>query len=568
MSRLPVIFVPGFTGSFNLPVLLDWRGPTLSGWTFPPFVDYGKTLLRAFEQAGYRRNRDLFVAFYDWRKPVSESARHYLMRWIDRARQTAKTAQVILVAHSMGGLVAHSYIQSPEYRNDVAQLFTLGTPHRGSAEAYTAWAGAEPQADDTLRAVFSVYLWYLRHVHPIQTELDEVRTIHTQVPGVRDLLPIDAYLLSGNPPQFKPLTSMTSRNLWGEMVNQTAAVADLVRRVAVTTITGTGFNTLSTILVGPRPADHPLRYADGVPLSRQYDVQGDGTVLQRMAIVPQANNLPALPVSHGALPDSPQVLELVLNQLGVEAGVLGAAPTVTPPTPTPRLVVMTASPITVEIEAPAGPPLTPAGVLGAAAPQTRRYARRLRSRNFGHEGKALGLLVIDNPTAGDYRLTIHGTGAGHFAIGAMLVGVETPLVLGGAGATDMREPMITTVEGEIARESDLYYTITVRSAAEPPQVEFDASSTMNVAVERLNAALADRGGVLGGAPTADERLRGVLGGDPAALTAILQASVAQRRELMSGLIELCKELMGDEVEQALAIITALEQSMEGLSAER
>ncbi len=151
-----------------------------------------------------------------------------------------------------------------------------------------------------------------------------------------------------------------------------------------------------------------------------------------------------------------------------------------------------------------------------------------------------------------------------------MVGVETPLVLGGAGATDMREPMITTVEGEIARESDLYYTITVRSAAEPPQVEFDASSTMNVAVERLNAALADRGGggVLGGAPTADERLRGVLGGDPAALTAILQAPVAQRRELMSGLIELCKELMGDEVEQALAIITALEQSMERLSAER
>ncbi|MEF3273285.1 MAG: permease [Chloroflexus sp.] len=560
MSQLPVIFIPGFTGSFNLPVLLDWRGPTLNGWSFPPFVDYGKTLLQTFTQAGYRHNRDLFVAFYDWRKPVEESARRYLIGWIDRAKKAANANKVILIGHSMGGLVARSYIQSPEYlqRNDVARLITLGTPHRGSAEAYTAWAGAEPHADETLRTVFAVYLWYLRHIHPIQTELDKVKTIQTQVPGVRDLLPIEDYLLSGNPPQLKPIASMNNRNLWGEMLNQAAAVTALNQRVAVTTITGTGFNTLSTILVGSPPGDHPLRYSDGIPISRHYDAQGDGTVLQRMATVAQANNLPPLPVSHGALPDSPQVLRLIFTELGLSPAALGAVPVATP-SPTPRLVIMTASPVAIEVEMPSGPPLFPAGVLGTGASRATRRRRRVRGRNYGHAGKALNLVVIDNPTAGDYRIVVHGVDYGHFAMGAMLVGIGEPPVLGGIGAAAAAEPAITTIEGEIGRESDLFYTITVSGTGEAPQVDFDARTTMVTAVERLGAAMHDRGGVLGAAPVGDDRLRSLLRGDPTAVNAVMSAPPEQRLQLMNNMIELCQALMGDDRERALAIITALEQ---------
>ena len=562
MSRLPVIFIPGFTGSFNLPVLLDWRGPTLNGWNFPPFVDYGKTLLQTFTQAGYRRNRDLFVAFYDWRKPVEESARNYLVPWIDRAKKAAGADKVILIGHSMGGLVARSYIQSSAYRNDVDRLITLGTPHRGSAEAYTAWAGAEPHADETLRTIFAVYLWYLRHAHPLQTELDPVKTIHTQVPGVRDLLPIDDYLLAGNPPQLKPVTSMVSRNLWGEMVNQPASVATLTKRVPVTTITGVGFNTLSTILVGPPPTDHPLHYADGVPLTRQYDSQGDGTVLQRMAIVPQANNLPSIPVSHGALPDSPQALALVFSEVGVAPPVLGAVPAAAPPSPTPRLVIMTASPITVEVEVPSGPPLPPAGVLGASVTRAARRRRRIRGRNYGHAGKALNLVVIDHPTAGDYRLVLHGTDSGHFAVGAMLIGAGEPPILGGEGAT---APTITTIEGEIARDADLFYTCTLPTTVDAPQLRFDVQSTMRAAMAQLGAALSERGGVLGAAPIDDDRLRNVLSGDSMAIESLMALPPLARRQAIDQLIDLCQTLVGDEYERAMAVITMLMQVRDAIA---
>jgi pimeloyl-ACP methyl ester carboxylesterase len=565
MSRLPVIFIPGFTGSFNLPVLLDWRGPTLNGWNFPPFVDYGKTLLQTFTQAGYRRNRDLFVAFYDWRKPVEESARNYLVPWIDRAKKAAGADKVILIGHSMGGLVARSYIQSSAYRNDVDRLITLGTPHRGSAEAYTAWAGAEPHADETLRTIFAVYLWYLRHAHPLQTELDPVKTIHTQVPGVRDLLPIDDYLLAGNPPQLKPVTSMVSRNLWGEMVNQPASVATLTKRVPVTTITGVGFNTLSTILVGPPPTDHPLRYADGVPLTRQYDSQGDGTVLQRMAIVPQANNLPSIPVSHGALPDSPQALALVFSEVGIAPPVLGAVPAAAPPSPTPRLVIMTASPITVEVEVPSGPPLPPAGVLGASVTRAARRRRRIRGRNYGHAGKALNLVVIDHPTAGDYRLVLHGTDSGHFAVGAMLIGAGEPPILGGEGAAGATAPTITTIEGEIARDADLFYTCTLPTTVDAPQLRFDVQSTMRAAMAQLGAALSERGGVLGAAPIDDDRLRNVLSGDSMAIESLMALPPLARRQAIDQLIDLCQTLVGDEYERAMAVITMLMQVRDAIA---
>ena len=56
----------------------------------------------------------------------------YLMEAIDEAKQATGQSKVILVAHSMGGLVSRAYIESSsQYRGDVEALFTLGSPHHG-----------------------------------------------------------------------------------------------------------------------------------------------------------------------------------------------------------------------------------------------------------------------------------------------------------------------------------------------------------------------------------------------------------------------------------------------------
>ena len=50
---------------------------------------------------------------------------------IQLAKQKTGQKKVILIAHSMGGLVSRAYIEGDNYQNDVSSLFTFGSPHTG-----------------------------------------------------------------------------------------------------------------------------------------------------------------------------------------------------------------------------------------------------------------------------------------------------------------------------------------------------------------------------------------------------------------------------------------------------
>jgi pimeloyl-ACP methyl ester carboxylesterase len=501
-----VVFVPGLAGSFNLTVLLDWRGPTLSGWDFPPFVDQGKVFLDTFKRAGYTRDTDLFWAFYDWRKSVSDNATNYLIPWIDRARSRSGQSKVILVGYSMGGLVSRSYIQSDAYaaRNDVERLITLGTPHRGAPESYYPWEGGELRWDPTVNTVLKVYLWYLEHIHPFQSGLDTLKTIRTQVPGIRDLLSLDNYLTSqGTPPTSKPVALMQQRNLWGDIALSPAGLSKLLARTQLTTISGTGFVTVQNLVVqaAPAPTADPPRYVDGAPVDQQTTGDGDGTVLHTSAHVndPRVRNLPPVLVSHDNLPD--QAVGLLLSELGIPVPAMPAAAPAQP-----RLVIMTASPVELTVELPAAQP----AVLGVEATPARRQ-RRVRSRNYGHKGKQLNMVVIPQPAIGTYNIRVRGTAAGSFALGALVVGAPALAVLGAdddAAAQPASTP-ISTTSGQVQAQTELHYQIAYRSAAAPPAVRFDAAATARNALARLSDATQAQPAVLGmgeGAP----QIQGVL----------------------------------------------------------
>jgi len=57
-----------------------------------------------------------------------------LARRIDEIRAAAGTEKLVIVAHSMGGLVARAYLRTHGVRH-VAKLITLGTPHHGTVFA-------------------------------------------------------------------------------------------------------------------------------------------------------------------------------------------------------------------------------------------------------------------------------------------------------------------------------------------------------------------------------------------------------------------------------------------------
>jgi pimeloyl-ACP methyl ester carboxylesterase len=89
------------------------------------------------QQSGEKRN--LFAFPYDWRL---DNATHFtnLDKVIDYAlEQNPNAKKVILLAHSMGGVIARAYILSkPEWAAKVDSLITMGTPYWGAPKPYYA----------------------------------------------------------------------------------------------------------------------------------------------------------------------------------------------------------------------------------------------------------------------------------------------------------------------------------------------------------------------------------------------------------------------------------------------
>ena len=77
---------------------------------------------------------------YDWRRDNRVNAK-ILKRLLDlrlkqwREYTGLKDAKVILLAHSMGGLISRYYLEVLEGWRDCKALFTFGTPYRGSVDA-------------------------------------------------------------------------------------------------------------------------------------------------------------------------------------------------------------------------------------------------------------------------------------------------------------------------------------------------------------------------------------------------------------------------------------------------
>lgn len=88
------------------------------------------------------RDRDLgadVVLFpYDFRLGVRDAAEHLAAEINDRLRpltEQARNQRVIVVAHSMGGLVARYWLGPLGGARDCRALVTVGTPHRGAPKA-------------------------------------------------------------------------------------------------------------------------------------------------------------------------------------------------------------------------------------------------------------------------------------------------------------------------------------------------------------------------------------------------------------------------------------------------
>ena len=147
-TNLDFVTVQPPTGKTPIVFVHGWRGfpPQLTGCTDEKYQRVTTEEAKGYFQGvgdqlrvdgGYSDGEIFYAQLVSntcYTPPLEDNVPN-LMEAIDQAKSTTGKSKVILIAHSMGGLVARAYIESSRYRGDVEALFTFGSPHLGTPPA-------------------------------------------------------------------------------------------------------------------------------------------------------------------------------------------------------------------------------------------------------------------------------------------------------------------------------------------------------------------------------------------------------------------------------------------------
>jgi pimeloyl-ACP methyl ester carboxylesterase len=434
----PVILIPGITGSISMNILFS--STFFGGWGPTPLDNTFTEVIKGLEDKGYERDKNLFVAFYDWRKPNASSSQNYLMPMIDMALQASGSDTVDIIAHSMGGLVARSYIQGNDYRYDVENLIMIGTPNHGTGDVYSLWEGGDvpDNWDDDQKILLNAYLWYLTVVTKNTTDFYD--TIHAYIPSVQELLPTYDYLIDNQSSSTISVLSMQEQNNFLHELNIDPTGALLEKNVDVTNIMGESQSTVGMIPV-EESAD-PKLWSDGIPDPNppaRNSTLGDNRVLVSSATLPPDDFGPPEPpvllyniqpwwmrLLHYIIPSAiaqffPSFGELTQHTL---SGTHTALPTLALPEvfdaldltdpPTPPLPVVPDEILSIMLASPIDGILKdPNGNIISSTTATIALAEYVAQT----DPLGVKMMLIPNPIAGEYILELFGLGNGEYHLG-------------------------------------------------------------------------------------------------------------------------------------------------------
>jgi pimeloyl-ACP methyl ester carboxylesterase len=247
------------------------------------------------------RPANLLAFAYDWRlsnrynaKRLKQNVEDVIERW--RAQPGCDTARLVLVCHSMGGLIARYYLDVLGGASDARALVTLGTPHRGAANALDALINGVRKGFGPFSADLSAFARSLPALYQL---LPEYACIHTPQGLAKTTAPD---VLASLPREVKA-GLVTDAMVLHDELDSAYAANPAYRFVPVV---GTDQPTFTTCRLIGRRAELD-RTIDGE------DEKGDGTV-PRLAARPKAlaGDSPALHHSvniHGHLPAAQGVLD-------------------------------------------------------------------------------------------------------------------------------------------------------------------------------------------------------------------------------------------------------------------
>ena len=222
------------------------------------------------DKLGVAPGEDFFEFPYDWRLDNRISAQRLksaALNWLDQRRRRFPDARLILIGHSMGGLVARYFLEVLQGWRDTKMLITLGTPHRGSVKALDFLANG-------LR----------RSVGPVKL-IDLARLIQS-LPSVHQLLPI--YPCVGETEESLERLEAIDRAHIGDLDVKRARAGIAFHREIQAAVDanrkkpGYGYRILPVVGAYQPTLQSALLTEDGLKPLRTYEgkpgLEGDGTV--------------------------------------------------------------------------------------------------------------------------------------------------------------------------------------------------------------------------------------------------------------------------------------------------
>lgn len=268
----PIIFIPGLFGSLGEDII-EGTGDFSFGFAediYRPFVEI-------LNKMGYIEGKDLFISYYDWRKTVIESVNKYLLPDIEYVKRKTGSSKVILIGHSLGGLLAKSYVNF-FHPSSVDKLIMLGTPNLGSVNAYYFWSGGElpyPKIEENIlyNAVKMAFILYYKLFH----NMDYIDAARDMFPVARDLLPSYGYgnylIKEENGLREEiPTKNMSIENSFLNLMEKRT-----INRNNTFIISGDGVSTNNKFLVDTKDMQKN-KWIDGRPIKEYKIFSGDGTV--------------------------------------------------------------------------------------------------------------------------------------------------------------------------------------------------------------------------------------------------------------------------------------------------
>ncbi|AOY76342.1 esterase/lipase family protein [Clostridium formicaceticum] len=187
-SNNPIIFIPGLMGCMGNDIIAgtgDWSFG-VARWVYDPFI-------KQLEELNYHINENLFVCYYDWRQKNTKTVEVYLKPLLKQVKEKHPNKKIDFICHSMGGIVARTYIQNRSFQYDVDKLIMIATPNRGAIEAYYLWSTGNLIPNKKKSHFYNFltkgYIWMILRLMNVSLGLENLETIHRTFPAIEELIP-------------------------------------------------------------------------------------------------------------------------------------------------------------------------------------------------------------------------------------------------------------------------------------------------------------------------------------------------------------------------------------------